>query len=427
MSGPLTSTSIAQSLSTRPRAVVATTLVMFGLLLLTNRYATMIGDAHLIQICCSDGFAYREIALSFPHLPDASSRTIDFHHAQRFFIPWLAGGLARLSGLSIDSTFRLMAIAVALGIVLITLALVREVGAAASTQVALLALFIFNAYTFRFHLGFPWYVNDLGFVLGLALSLYGLLRGKGTAVLGGIAIAAVSRQTALLLLPTLVAWLVFGGTPFSRRTRIALAIACPVLALFIYQATGRVAASFAKASVNREHLTAVFTWFAQDYSTATLLAFVVRTVMPLLPLLMVGAALAARHRNQLRTDLRFWLLVSTSAAIAVQPILAGPGVTGGATQRLVMLGLVPLVVALAHLMAARRIELPASLRFWAIFGAGAFVSSLHHIHSFIRRDDSTLALIFAIFFTLASFAMGVATWAFCEVPQLPIDAQQNMT
>lgn len=53
----------------------------------------MTGEAGLLRGCCADAFAYSEIANAFPPLPDERSRPIGFHHAQRFVVPWLAGGL----------------------------------------------------------------------------------------------------------------------------------------------------------------------------------------------------------------------------------------------------------------------------------------------------------------------------------------------
>lgn len=390
---------------------VLVALILFGLLLLTNRYAAMPRDAGLVQRCCTDAVAYVGMARAFPQLPDEQPPTMRFHHAQRFALPWIAGGLARITPLSIDGSFRALTIGLALGVILLTLVLLRQVGASSATQSGMLALFVFNAYAFRFNLAFPWYVADTGFVFGLVLTLTGLMRGNTGVLLAGLLIAAVSRQTALLILPAILAWLAFVDDWSSKRIRVPLMVACLALVVGVYHATGRVAASFATGNTNIEKLSGIFTWVAHDFSTGTLLEFVARMFLPALPVLLIGVALAVRHHTSLRTDLRFWLLVSMSAAIVAQPALAGPGVIGGNAPRLVMLGFVPLLVALAHVMSFNRFELPATPRFWAIFGTGAFLSSLHHIYSFLARDDSLFAARFALVFTVASLLMAGTVWA----------------
>jgi hypothetical protein len=385
-------------------------LMCFALLLVTNRYATVSGDTRLIQGCCSDSHSYRVIADAFPGLPGEGAQ-LDFHHAQRFTIPWLVGGLSQLTPLSGDDTFRLAAIALALATILLTARLLRRAAVSDSSAAALLVLFIFNAYAFRFDLAFPWYVNDQAFVLGLVIVMLGLSEiGAGT-LLAGLALAAISRQTALLLLPSLLAWLALEGGCTSRRKRIGLGLASVAIACGIYVITARVAGGFAGPNTNFDKITAIGGWLAHDFSAAALAEFGARLLLPFVPLLAIGAALALRPGDsRIKTDARFWILLSFTFAVAAQPTLGGPVVTDGNAQRLVMLGFVPALLALSRLLRINAVELSGGPRFWLIFGAAAFMTSMHHIYSFAARDDSHWALTFAVIFFSSSAALGMVSW-----------------
>jgi hypothetical protein len=96
---------IAKNFTSPLHRAVPIAFTLFALLLLTHRYATMTGDTRVIQLCCSDSFADREIARAFPALPD-ESRADNFHHAQRFVMQWLAGGLAS-TGIELSLSRRL--------------------------------------------------------------------------------------------------------------------------------------------------------------------------------------------------------------------------------------------------------------------------------------------------------------------------------
>src|SRR4029079_7909388 len=123
--------------------------------------------------------------------------------------------------------------------VLLTLASILESlrvpGRPADLVVAILAL---NPWGFRYWLAFPEYVNDVAFVLGLAIVVKGLVDGQGARVVLGQLLASLARQTGLLLVPLVVVWLCRdrGWQDRSARQRAGLAGTVAAIAVGTYAA-----------------------------------------------------------------------------------------------------------------------------------------------------------------------------------------------
>ncbi len=338
-----------------------------------------------------------------PRLP-ADGAGLVHHHAQRFPVAWTVGAVADASGLGVDAAFRVV-VAAAL---LIALALLAR--ALAALQVAplwrllLLALFILAPLSTRFYVAFPWIAPDAVFLVGAALVAWGLATDRARLLLGGILVAAVARQTGLLLVPALAAWAALASWPRSTEARAGsrdreagrrwlVAGVGAAIAVGAYLITDRASTPFSAASMNADTVTGLFAWLGDQPSLGGLASFLSAAcsrsrcrpcswrgcyVAPLRGSLAgratprcgwprrppAGAGRPGDHRQQPRTP-----------GAAGPPVPAGrdgraDGRSGGAPA-----GAAPRAgVALLGALAA---------------------GSLHHITSLVGRDDSAWAPAFA--------------------------------
>jgi len=374
-------------------------LAILALALLTNRWmGWQEGIQYLTAVDVEDG--YLPVAAAAPGLP---SELIPFHKAQRFFVPYVVGSIAKGSGAPIPSVF-FAGTALATGALLaIFWWLLGALQLPPRRRLLAFALFVFQPYALRYYGIVPGMFSDLTFELGTGILLAGLFFRKSSLPWIGLALAALSRQTALLLLPGVVLWIWFGWKEKPARSRALWATGLSLWTLFFYEATGLLAARIGSANVNAEHLTALFTWIlSPDFSFPKMAEHTLRCTLPLLP----AAILLLREPwKQWPRESLFLLLMAL--VVAAQPFLAGPTVTGQNAARLITLGLLPLVVAWA--IAAREKE-------WPLIPACAmalllFAGSFHHLYTVIGphgpMGSAALQLVVMV------LAPACARWAAC--------------
>lgn len=354
------------------------------LLLLTNRYLFLQADS---QVLPGDSFSYLQIAMAYPSLLTSNS-DISPHHAQRFMAPYLVGGFSRLTHLPLESSFRAFAIGAILFIVILLRRILRRLhGLLPLHFLWLLALLILNPYSFRIYIADPYLLNDLFFQVGLTILLLGLLEESIVLSLVGVSLAICSRQTGLLLIPPILVWLIWLWPKNKKKTALCTGLAAIVITLVVYGATSYVALQISGKLTSVEHVTGLFTWLRDSPSIKALIDFGLRGIIgftfpiaTLLGTLPKFSSIAGWSRED---HLRTGCLLGFAAMIAAQPILGGPSVTAHDITRLVLLGLMPLLIALAIFFS----HTTSSQEFWEqaipLFMVTVAFGSLHHMYSFL--------------------------------------------
>lgn len=354
------------------------------LLLLTNRYLFIVSDS---QVFPGDSFSYARIASAFPRLPTSNS-VISPHHAQRFVVPYLVGGFSKLTHLWLESSFRVFAIGAMLSIVsLLTRILRRLHGLLPLHSLWLLALLILNPYSFRIYIAAPFLLNDLFFQVGLTMLLLGLFEESIVISLLGVSLAICSRQTGLLLIPPMVLWLILLWPRNRKRAAIFTGVTGILIMLAIYIVTSYVALQISGQLVSIAHVTGLLTWMRGSPSLKALMEFGLRGIIgltfPIATLLGTFPRFSSIAEWSQEDRLRTGCLLGFAAMIAAQPILGGPAVTAHDITRLVLLGLTPLLVALAILFSHTTL----SNQFWQqafpLFMVSVALGSFHHMYSFL--------------------------------------------
>ena len=354
------------------------------LLMLTNRYLFLVSDS---QVLPGDSFSYFRIAIAFPGLPTSSS-DISPHHAQRFIGPYVVGGFSRLTHLPLESCFRVFAIVAIISIVsLLRRILQRLHGLLPLHSLWLLALLILNPYSFRIYIAAPYLLNDLFFQVGLTMLLLGLFEESVVISLIGVSLAICSRQTGLLLIPPMLVWLIWLWPKTKKKAALCTGLAAIVITVIVYGVTSYVALQISGQLTSVAHVTGLLKWLRDSPSIKALIDFGLRGIIgltfpiaTLLGTLPKFSSIAGWSRED---HLRTGCLLGFAAMIAAQPILGGPAVTAHDITRLVLLGLTPLLIALAIFFS----HTTSSQEFWQqaipFFMVTVALGSLHHMYSFL--------------------------------------------
>jgi hypothetical protein len=366
----------------------------FALLIgLTNRWLV---DEPGFSLHGYDSVSYLAIADAFPGLPttidltrahpergeEARHLPLPHHHAQRLTGAYVVGALAWLGGLPTLTVFAIVNPLLLAATLACLLAAGRQARLGPRAGLLLAALFLANPHLVRFNLTIPTYTGDTLFLLGTALLLYGGLRRSFGWIVLGLALAALGRQTALLLLPGLFLWLRTTGQGSAGRLLLLLSVG-----LGIYGVTGAIAGLINPHSHNLDHVLGLGTWWQNRAATGSAEAlryalthefqpFLIRVLLPLaLPLLLLGM-LALRRRLQADAVMLAWGLMTLG--VLAQPLLAGPHVTANQGARLTALGLLPLLLATTRAVDRTGVLMRLGAGHGWALGGLLLAGSLHH-------------------------------------------------
>lgn len=356
---------------------------ILALLAATNRWLGWDDGIHLLSL--SDvRETYQVIAESFPGWP---GELVPFHKAQRFLIPYLLGGIAKV-GIGVPVVFSLFTLLCGVGGVALLLRAMRAAAVPERTRWAALVLFCFQPYVFRYYILAPGMGLDLAFVAGMGLIILALLQTNAALLLAGALWAGMSRQTALLLVPG-VFYFLWRDAGWKEKSRFLVGAAFAAIVGLVYIVSSKLAVAFALPNTNLAVLTGIFDP-SQTENPRALAEHAVRCFLPL-----AGAGLALLFARPSWRDTRVVSFVLMGLAVLSQPVLAGPGITGQNGGRLASMALLPFVVAWAvaekkHL-SLKRLGLIAGFAFWGSF---------HHIYTWIGPNGPIGSALFQTFAAL---------------------------
>jgi hypothetical protein len=301
------------------------------------------------------------IAEAAPSLPDDGA--VLRPYAERFPVHWLLGSVSELTGLGLESVYRLASVLVVGGFVLATHATLSRLELDTRAHTLALGALAASAYPLHYLLAAPGMVSDGVFVLGLALTLLGFVRGSFALVVIGLVVGVLGRQTGVPVAVAAAAWAAVAPAWRATRWRHALAtLLVPGLAYLLVRTTADGFA--APRAFPLEDSTALGYLDSLDEVADHLGRIVLGIAVP--AALVVGAWL--RVRGPLP---RGALLLA--AVIVAQPFVLGPSTNGDNEPRLAGLAAPALVVAAAALI--RRVRLPRAET--TVIAAAILLAGLH--------------------------------------------------
>ena len=381
-------------------------VVLWCLIVLTNSH---IEPSDLLTTASAmDTSQYLRIAEAAPGLPAQGSNLI-FHGAQRILFPYLAGLLANLVGQTPWTMFQ--------GIVHLMTFLTALIFWKTTQRVTkgnfhlssiLTTLLICHPFLFRLELTFSGFFNDAIFNLGLCIFAHGIVYGSKRAKCLGLLIMIPAKQTALLVIPAMMAVEFVTGEP-SKKEAFKFWLPILFLAALYYTIVSSIIYPFCVYNTTSDMAFGLVHWIENASNIndfVQLLEFIGRGILGLLPPVAVicGAVFAGRQIRALWSDKRMFVLFLSSIA---QPLISGPAVTGASIQRLLSLGLIPLLLCLAALLQGLKFKGPRALV--AIFCA-SFLGSFHHLFSKIGPDPGLRSWFFVLYF-FGSSLVGLLIYA----------------
>jgi hypothetical protein len=322
-------------------------LVVWGALALAvQRWASIVDGVR-------DGYAvdvtsYLLIAEAAPSLPDGG---VVRPFAERFPVHWLVGTTSELTGLGVESVYRVASLLCVAAILVAADLALRRLRLSAWEHVLALGVLAASAYPLHYLLAAPGMVTDGVFVLGLGLTLLGFGRISLRLVVLGLVVAVVGRQTAVPVAAAAALWIVAGEAWRPARWRAAAATLLAPVAVYLIVRT--VADGFAvPRSTNLEDSTVVGYFDSLGEVADHFGRIVVGIAVP--AALVLGAWLRRRPP---------WpagpLLLA--AAVVVQPLVLGPATNGNNEPRLAGLAVPALAVAAATMLRGAGLSRPETL------------------------------------------------------------------
>ncbi|MFL5829659.1 MAG: hypothetical protein ACJ76X_07065 [Solirubrobacteraceae bacterium] len=395
---------------------------MLAFVAVTNRWvswADAVGRYH-----DGDPISYRAIAAAAPGL---LHRRIAEWHAERFIPNYLVGCVAKLLHAGLTPTYRVACVVLAVVICLVLADVLVRLHVSRATAAVCLAVFILNPYGLRYFFFGVGRVADLMFILGALIAARGLVLRAPVSLLAGLLLATMARQTALPA--ALVASVVIVSDPAWRArlgaTRGAFAGAVIALPVACYVVIRIVAAPFSGPAPSLHAMTLL--------GSGNLHALLDHFARSAISLLAVTALLAAswwRLRDRgIRTQASIdaatdgidraggYACLLVGAAIALQPVILNPSWAQDSEPRLAVLGMAPLVLALAVLMRGLALDGAARLGLAtaAVLVGLLAIGSFHHIFTVVgpASKGETVALQC----TIAIAAGALLLWSSRRAPE----------
>lgn len=348
-------------------------LFIFGIafLLLTNQHLSW--DEGIARLQANDIKAsYEKISKAAPGFP---LENIARHHAQRFFWPWIVGTLSKFFAVDLEIVYHVFLVFFyAFLIVVFRDFLIRE-NRQSGELWFFCALLSLNPYFFRYYWIVPGMLPDVAFMaMAVAAAYFALVRRHFLFVLC-FAIALLSRQTALFLLPGFI--YLFFIRESSRWRVLGKSFLLGAGFLLVYGFINLFARKFSIGDRNLEIFLSLY--FYLSSSEASLMAIgelVFRVILPISTSLFIALGVL-RGKRKLRLNSEQIFLLVLALGILSQPILGGPQVTGKNASRLAVYALPFFVILLAKF----QFRLCVSIYWRAAVGAILVLGSFHHLYS----------------------------------------------
>lgn len=346
---------------------------LFLLLLLTNRHYSFKESIERGQTDVRD---YVFLAQHPPH----EWTKIPFYHAQRFVIPYGLGLVSRRFGVGLEWAFLGTTVLCLIAILVILSSSLVKNGFSKNTYLLCSSFVVFNPYLFRFYLVYPAMVTDTIFILGLTLMITGLWNGKKGPIYLGAVLAALTRQTVLLLLPPLAFWL-WKGTKWKSESsfkRVFFFLSAAALIAAIYSLTaaflGDNFLGLRNFSVGRGKF---LQWTREPSVVQALLDFSLRVVFPfLIPWLSV-LGIFAKQRGFKEIPKEVFLCLGFSSSMLIQTLSAGLTLARGHI-RFSLHAFIPLTIAAAILLETSRLKQAGLNKYVLVICLATFAGSFHH-------------------------------------------------
>ena len=265
-----------------------------------------------------DSVSYMSIAI---FSPDYSSENLPYHHAQRFFIPYLIGFVANTLNISPIIIFRLFSYLIVLSIVFLHFLITKKLKTDFFLSIFSISFLILNPYLIRYFIAVPTMINDAVFILALYLFSIGLIFNYKLGLIGVI-FALVSRQNGIFIF---VAYIV--NNLINKRLNIfknTSVISSIIFLIIISLLSNNYANKVSVANFDFRHVYGFFEWIDTSFNLIELLKWILLPFYSYLPLLIISFFYFEFKNLDKINKKNFFILVFILISIIGIPFLSGP-------------------------------------------------------------------------------------------------------
>ena len=300
----------------------------------------------------TSGQYYISISNNFPGAADL----INYHHAQRFLIPYLLGFVKQLTNLEINTVYNIFFIFIFSFLIFLKFKISKILKLNTLNIILFFGLIIFNPYILRYFFTYPVMVNDFLFILSCYCLILSLETDNKRLVFFSIILGLISRQTGIaFLIAIIISKIFFKSKSFFSIKDIALYL---IFYFFLKFLTGIYVnilienssfnlISYIKGGDNfpyfpKEAFFGIFIYIVNNFNIYKFTTFLLLPLISILPILFF---LLIRKFDKFKNfySEKFIICLISILIIVAQPVLGGPDWTGKNIIRLISIGL-PLMI-----------------------------------------------------------------------------------
>ena len=398
------------------------------LLVLLFLYATTYQlpfTAAIDWVQATDVYSYLHISQSAPGLP---AERIAYHFSQRWIPHYLVGIVSVLFSVDLGMVYTLAAFFVTFAIAWVSFGVLRRSTPHAGFACLLFLIVSLSAFSYRLIIFVPGLLIDLVCVLGLAITLSGLIDRKIGWILFGMVVATLGKQLSLLLLPGVLLYtLAVFGRAQGKRAALVKCFWIGAVTIGTYALLIATSAHFAYPnSITRTVLFALFPWLVSaQFSVPRLAEHVSRVLVPLLPF--IGMLALACWRRITAREMMRRLVVPENVALILMVLgpmayafLPGPQVQMGNQSRYVALSMLPMALLTLRCLPDVRFDFSWGDYLW--LGVVLCGISYHHRYTAVQ---ATPGVFIAVHLLSLLCLLGWFAWKLQAEGRAPLSAAQE--
>jgi len=373
----------------------------------------------------ADVYSYLHISGSAPGLP---AERIAYHFSQRWIPHYLVGIVAVLFSVDLGMVYTLAVLFLTFSIAWTSFGVLQRGTPHAGFACLLFLIVSLSAFSYRLVIFVPGLLIDLVCVLGLAITLSGLVNRKFGWILFGMVVATLGKQLSLLLLPGVLLYtLAVFGRAEGKRAALIKCFCIGAVTVGTYALLIATSAHFAYPnSITRTVLFALFPWLVSaQFSISAFAEHISRVLVPLLPFLGM-LTLAWWRRITMREAMRRLMGPENVALILMvlgpmaYAFLPGPQVQMGNQSRYVALSMLPMALLTLRCLPDVRLGFSRGDCFW--LGVVLCGISYHHRYTAVQATPGVFA---AVHLLSLLCLLGWFAWKMRTEARVPLPAAQE--
>ena len=296
------------------------------------------------------------------------------HHLERWLPNVLAGELSKILSIELHRTYLTLVWFILIVSVLICI-WVRESHA---NSIILISTIIFFPYIFRSFFFAPEMIADVLFMFAITSLVLSIAHSNAKLLYLACILGPFCRQTGLIFIPIIIIASYYGKLP-ARKSSVGSMLIAAMFCLNQYIAQ-RIYGAMPESTIN--HAFGLFRWIKDDSNSGDSAVFITR----LLFFFMLLAPALIIKRSSVGTKLASICFL----LLAMQPLMAGPDITGGNIQRLLAFGVPFIYLSLPQ----GEVNATNGLLYYVLFN---YILSLHHNYAMIFNQRIYFCASIAIF------------------------------